>query len=66
MKREFKEPSFDVVRFGNNVIATSGCACVVAGVAFENNETQDTCPYNYPGCQCGNDVSVNCCTQGEE
>ena len=50
--KEFKKPSCKIIRFNNDVIATSGCSCYDPrlgdlGVDCTNDGSGCGCPQNY-------------------
>lgn len=62
MKTMFEEPSFEVVRFKNDLIVTSTCGCNVGGYDFGPGENE-SCSGANVSCSCDpnyDDPSANC------
>ena len=53
MKKNFVKPSCKVILIENNIIRTSGCNCVTAGVDFGSDECSNV---NLPECTCKTNV----------
>lgn len=53
MKSRFAEPEFEVVRFGDGIITTSGCSCFDGAIVWGEGENEDCPNLNDPNCSCG-------------
>lgn len=60
MKKNFVEPSCEVVRFNKSIITTSNfCYCDIGG--YDYGQGEDECVgKNNPACTCGLVTPINC------